>query len=60
MAGRGPPAAESSVDRHNWFFASSDTGAERAAILYTVITLAKLHGLDPHAYLRDVLTKLGV
>ena len=47
------------VGRHNWLFAGSDTGAERAAILYTVITSAKLHGLDPHAYLRDVLTKLG-
>lgn len=47
------------VGRHNWLFAGSDTGAERAAILYTVITSAKLHGLDPHTYLRDVLTKLG-
>lgn len=47
------------VGRHNWLFAGSDTGAERAAILYTVITSAKLHGLDPHAYLRDVLAKLG-
>lgn len=47
------------VGRHNWLFAGSDAGAERAAILYTVITSAKLHGLEPYAYLRDVLEKLG-
>lgn len=47
------------VGRHNWLFAGSDTGAQRAAILYTVITSAKLHGLEPYAYLRDVLAKLG-
>ncbi len=47
------------VGRHNWLFAGSDAGAERAAILYTVITSAKLHGLEPYAYLRDVLAKLG-
>ena len=44
------------VGRHNWLFAGSDAGAQRAAILYTVITSAKLHGLEPYAYLRDVLT----
>lgn len=47
------------VGRHNWLFAGSDAGAERAAILYTVITSAKLHGLEPYAYLRDVLDKIG-
>ena len=47
------------VGRHNWLFAGSDAGAQRAAILYTVITSAKLHGLEPYAYLRDVLAKLG-
>ena len=47
------------VGRHNWLFAGSDAGAERAAILYTVIMSAKLHGLEPYAYLRDVLAKLG-
>lgn len=47
------------MGRHNWLFAGSDAGAERAAILYTVITSAKLHGLEPYAYLRDVLDKIG-
>ena len=47
------------VGRRNWLFAGSDAGAQRAAILYTVITSAKLHGLEPYAYLRDLLEKLG-
>lgn len=47
------------VGRKNWLFAGSDAAAERAAIVYTVLESAVLHGLEPWAYLRDVLEKLA-
>jgi len=46
------------IGRNNWTFAGSDEGGERAAILYSVIQSAKRHGLDPFAYLRDVLQRV--
>ena len=51
---RGP-----AMGRKNWFFAGSDEGAERAAILCTVLELAARHGLDLGHYLRDVMLKLA-
>jgi transposase len=47
------------VGRANWLFAGSDTGARRAAVMYTVIGTCKLCGVDPLAYLRDVFEKLS-
>ena len=44
------------IGRKNYLFAGSDSGAERAAAMYILIGSAKLNGLDPEAYLRDVLT----
>ena len=46
------------LGRKNYLFAGSDTGGERAAILYSLIGTAKLNGLDPESYLRDVLSRL--
>jgi hypothetical protein len=40
-------------------FAGSDAGGERAAIFYTLIRTAKLNGIEPEAYLREVLTRIG-
>jgi hypothetical protein len=37
----------------------SDAGSERAAAFYSLIGSAKLNGLDPEAYLRDVLTRIA-
>lgn len=53
-------AAERSIrplalGRKNYLFAGSDAGGQRAAAIYSVIETAKLNGLDPQAYLRDVL-----
>jgi hypothetical protein len=36
-----------------------DKGGERAAILYTVLESAKLNGLDPEAYLADVIDRMA-
>ena len=46
------------VGRHNWTFAGSDRGGERAAAIYTLIETAKLNGIDPQAWLADVLSRL--
>jgi transposase len=47
------------LGRKNWIFAGSDDGGERAAAVYTLIETAKLNGLDPEAYLRDVLGRIA-
>jgi transposase len=47
------------LGRKNWLFAGSDDGGKRAAALYTLIETAKLNGVDPEAYLRDVLARLA-
>src|SRR6266849_9202806 len=44
--------------RHNWTFAGSDEGGQRAAAIYTLIETAKLNDVDPHAWLADVLARL--
>lgn len=43
------------LGRKNYLFAGSDNGGERAAVVYTIIQTAKLNGLDPEAFLRDIL-----
>jgi hypothetical protein len=45
--------------RKNFLFAGSDSGGERAAAYYSLIGSAKLNGLNPEAYLRDVLTRIA-
>lgn len=47
------------IGRKNYLFAGSDVGAERAAILYTIIGTCSLNSVEPWAYLRDVLDKLA-
>jgi hypothetical protein len=44
--------------RKNWLFCGSDVGGTRAAILYSVVATCKAHGIDPWAYLRDVLERI--
>jgi hypothetical protein len=46
------------LGRKNYLFAGSDKGGERAATLYSLIGTAKLNGLDPESYLRNVLSRL--
>lgn len=47
------------IGRKNWMFAGSDTGGERAATIYSLIAGCKLRGIDPFAYLRDVLERVS-
>jgi transposase len=47
------------LGRKNFLFAGSDAGGDRAAAFYSLIGSAKLNGLDPEAYLRDVITRIA-
>jgi transposase len=47
------------LGRRNWTFAGSDRGGERAAVFYSLIETAKMHGLDPEAYLTHVLERIA-
>ena len=47
------------VGRRNWTFCGSDTGGHRAAVMYTLIETAKLSGVDPRAWLADVLARIA-
>ena len=47
------------LGRKNYLFAGSDAGGDRAAVIYSLIETAKLNGLDPEAYLRDVLARIA-
>ncbi len=46
------------LGRRNWTFAGSQRGADRAAIMLTMITTCRLNDVDPKAWLADVLAKL--
>src|SRR3954469_18686730 len=46
------------VGRRNWTCAGSDRGGERAAAVYILVETAKLDGVDPQAWLADVLARL--
>ena len=47
------------IGRKNWLFAGADTGAETLARAMTVIETAKMNGLDPQAYLADILSRIN-
>jgi transposase len=47
------------LGRKNFLFAGSDAGGENAAILYTLIETAKLNGIEPYAYLSDVVARIA-
>jgi hypothetical protein len=50
------PAA---LGRKNWLFCGSDAGGERAAAFYTLIRTARLNGIEPEAWLTDVIARIG-
>ncbi len=47
------------LGRKNYLFAGSDSGGESAAAIYSLVGSAKLNGLDPELYLRQVLTVIA-
>jgi transposase len=47
------------LGRKSWLFAGSERGAERAAVMYTLIHTAKLNAVDPQVWLADVLARIA-
>ena len=47
------------LGRKSWLFAGSEREADRAALMYTLIQMAKLNAVDPQAWLADVLAKIA-
>jgi transposase len=47
------------LGRKNYLFAGSDAGGERAAAMYSLIGSAKLNGVNPEAYLHEVLQRIA-
>ncbi|MCO7256625.1 transposase domain-containing protein, partial [Dickeya oryzae] len=47
------------LGRKNYLFAGSESGGDRAAAMYSLIGTAKLNGIEPEAYLREVLTRIA-
>jgi len=46
------------LNRKNALFAGSDGGGQHWAVIASLIETCKLNGIDPHAYLADVITKI--
>lgn len=46
------------LGRKNHLFAGSDGGGARWATVCTLIETCKLNGVEPYAYLNDVLTRM--
>ncbi len=47
------------LGRKNWLFAGSQSGAERAAIFYSIFGTCKIHGINPFEYLKDILERVN-
>lgn len=45
--------------RKSWLFAGSDRGADRAAVMLTLIMTARLNDVDPKAWLADILARIA-
>jgi hypothetical protein len=46
------------LGKKNWLFVGQAEAGDRTAIIYTIIESCRRRAIDPHAYLKDVLTRL--
>ena len=46
------------IGKKNWLFFGSEEAGARSAVMYTLMENCRLHGVEPHAYLKDVLERL--
>ena len=46
------------LNRKNALFAGSDGGAEHWAVVASLVETCKLNGVDPQAYLADVIARI--
>ena len=61
---RDPPPTRQGLRRpsgesENYLFAGSDRGGESAAAIYSLVGTAKLNGIDPESYLRNILSRIA-
>ena len=47
------------IGRKNWLFAGSQSGAERAALFYSIFGSCKIHSINPFEYLKDILERIN-
>jgi transposase len=47
------------LGRKNYLFCGSDAGGQRAACMYTIIETCRMNGIDPRAYLADILARIA-
>lgn len=47
------------LERTSWLFAGSERGADRAAVMATLIMAARLNEIDPQAWLADALARIA-
>ena len=46
------------IGKKNWLFIGAADAGQRGAVLYTIVESCRRRGIDPLAYLREVLTRL--
>jgi hypothetical protein len=46
------------LGKKNWLFFGSAEAGQRSAVMHTLIENSRLHGVEPYAYLKDVLGRL--
>lgn len=47
------------LGRKSWLFCGSDRGGHRAAAMYSLVVTCKMNGVDPQAWLADVLSRIA-
>ena len=47
------------MGRKNWMFCWSEVGANRLAVIQSLLVTCRLHGIDPYVYLVDVFQRVG-
>lgn len=48
----------SAIGKKNWLFIGHPDAGQRSAIIYSIVVSCQRRGIDPLAYMRDVLTRL--
>ena len=48
------------MGRKNWLFCWTEFGAEHVAVMQSLISTCKLHGIDPYVYPTDVLQRISI
>ncbi|MDA7526190.1 transposase [Verrucomicrobiales bacterium] len=46
------------VGKKNWLFIGRGDTGDRSAIIYSILESCRRRGIDPHAYLTDILERL--